>query len=372
MRPKLFYAHGTAYLIRQFEDPVAELVGQFTEFITRILNPGGVHEPADTGEVPGLNGFSLPWDNFPGRDPFPRLLDDNIWDAVFVNYPANQIAMGNSIDDGVTEIKRHLDDMPVGTPWALAGFSQGAGVCSSILVEAQSGSLTAHYPSFLGGVMFGNPRRKQDYRGPVGGTWSGAWDVPGSTTGGGGSFPDSGPWARLTNPPDTWVEFAAPLDIFTSTGTSAIGSAWRQANDIFLNIFQPNVAAALLNLPTVADAVIQAMFDVGQVENLIVDALGLPWRIGGNGHTIYPYLPPPAANGVIPTTTITVNGETYRAPVGDTCYQIALKYLNTLAGEWSTTPIVVPEPAPIEPAWSPTLTVASTVQTAAWSTTLVA
>lgn len=372
MRAKFFYAHGTSFAFRQFQDPISEFLGALTEIGDRILNPAGVHEPAAAGYVAGLNGFSAPWPGAPVFDPFCKLLDDTIWDADFVQYPANFIAMGPSIDDGIAYIKAKLDAMTVGTPWALGGFSQGAAVVSGILEEAQSGSLTAHYPYLLGGVTFGNPRRKTNWRGPIGGTWSGAWDVPdGSTTGGGGSFPDSGPWKRLTNPPDTWAEFAAPFDMFSSVGSSNVGSAWRTANSIFLNVFQGDVLAELLRNPSsVIDATLYAFLDIGGPVNLVIDALGQPWQQGGNGHTIYPWWPPPDANGVIPTTTVNVDGEVYRAPAGDTCYQLAIRYLNSLFGEWNTAPIVVPDPAPIEPAWSTTLTTASAVQTAGWSTTL--
>lgn len=360
-------------MIRQFEDAAAALFGPINELMGRLVNPEGIAEPGVTAAVRGLNGFSWPWDNVPSRDPFPQLVDSERWDVEFVNYPANAIGMGLSIDLGVAEIKRIMDSdaFPVGTPWALGGYSQGAAVVSSILVEAQTGSLTAHYPHFLGGVTFGNPRRKINWRGPVGGTWSGSWDSPGSTTGGGGSFPTTGPWALLSNPPDTWVDFTAPGEMFSAVGTTSIGNGWRQANGLFLDATNlANLLAAIPQVGNIIDGITQAFFNVGSVENLVIDALNLPWRIGGGGHTVYPFLPPPAANGVIPTTSTVINGETFLAPVGKTAYQEALEYLNTLSGEWATVPIVVPEPAPVEPAWGTTLTTPSEVLTAAWSTSL--
>lgn len=376
-RPKFFYCHGTAFAFRAFEEPLGEFVGEVTETVQRIFNAAGQKIPGFTPLTAGLDGFSAEWDGAPNRDAFPKLVDaTGRWDVVNINYPAQMVAMGASIDIGVETLKSAIDGMPAGTPWALGGYSQGAAVCSSILVEAQSGSLTGRYNDFLGGVMFGNPRRKINYRGPVGGTWSGAWDVPGSNTGGGGSFPSTGPWARLTNPPDNWVEFAAPLDVFTSVGTSSVGNAWRQGNDIFLSVTQGDVLAALLNLPTVLAAALEAMFNVGGVVNRFYDSLNQAFQIGGNGHTVYPYLPPPDSSGNMPATEIIVQDgpffRTHKRAVGQTAYQVALEYLNTLSGEFATVPIVVPEPAPVEPAWATTLTTPSEVLTAGWSTTLVA
>lgn len=370
LRPKLFYVHGTSFTFRQFEDQLATLTQNVQDIVGVVLNPQGEHIAGAINYIAGLNGQTWPTNGAAVNDPFPKLVDSDVWEVIKIVYPANMLAMGDSIDEGVTAIVSQLNDMPTGTPWALGGYSQGAAVCATVLVEAQSGSLTRHYPHLLGGIMFGSPRRKQNFRGPIGGTWSGAWDVPNSNTGGGGSFPDSGPWARLTNPPDNWVEFTAPGDVFNAVGTSAVGNAWRQANGIWLDVFQSDVLGALFNLPTVTAAVITALNDIGAPENFFIDALGSPFRIGGNGHTTYPSLPPPNSNGVIPFTNVLVDGVNYRQPVGDTCYQLALKYLSTLAGEWSTVPLVVPEPVAVEPAWQTTLATPSQVLTSAWSTSL--
>lgn len=384
-RPKFFYCHGTHYIIRGLQDAAAALFGPINDLMGRLTNPDGIAEPGVMGAVRGLNGITWPWNNSPPTDPFPDLIDEERWDVEFVQYPANLFQMGFSIDIGIENVKQRIDLMPAGTPWAVGGYSQGAAVVSGVLVEAQSGSLTARYPDFLGGVTFGNPRRKINWRGPVGGTWSGSWDSPGSTTGGGGAFPTTGPWGHLSNPPDTWVDFTAPGEVISSVGTTSIGNGWRQGAGLFLNVTSvADWLAAVPQVGNIIDGIRAAILDVASVENLVIDGLNQPWRIGGAGHTHYAFLPPPDANGVVPSTPVTVTvqkpilgtnatvpvDETFLAPVGQTAYQVALEYLNTLAGEWATVPIVVPEPAPVEPAWGTTLTTPSQVLTAAWSTSL--
>ena len=300
--------------------------------------------------VAGLNGITAPWGGGPPADPFPSLLDPNIFDAKKVFYPAAGLGMGASIDAGVQNVINEINNLPIGQKFCLGGYSQGAAVMSEVYNELRAGSLTSRNSDMIGACMFGNPRRQLNYRGSVGGTWSGAWNVPGSTTGGHGSFPDDGPYARLSScEASRWIEFAAPDDIFTSVSTTTgtlieqnLGIDWVAGNDIFLG------SATLLDwagylIASGAIAISSAIaIGIGNTAQTMTDAAGtvFDW-LGGNGHTTYPFVPP-VGN-----------------PDGDsTAYQIALKFLTAKANEYSVAPIVLPS-AP------------SNITAAGWSTTLV-
>lgn len=356
-KPVFFYAHGTAYAFGlDFEKALGQL-----------------QPPGKSYLVAGLNGVQKPWNLTVPRDPFPDLVNKDLYEVVRISYPAASLAMGVSIGIGTTTVINKINDLPAGTPFALGGYSQGAAVMSSVLRELQTGSLTSRYPQLLGGVTFGNPRRKVDYRGPIGGTWSGRWDVPGSNTGGHGSFPTTGTWPRLTNPPDAWVEFAAPGDIFTAVGDSPTGLAWTAGNDTFLDLSQSNALTYFLSgMIGAILAATQAAVSLGGTVNRLVDAVGAPFDYSGSGHTIYPFLPPPNADGSYNSTTVVSGGVNYLAPVGKTCYQLALEYLEGLANTWATVPVIVPPKVESVPGWQATLTpIGSPALSAGWSTSLL-
>jgi hypothetical protein len=356
-KPVFFYAHGTAYTFGlDFEKALGQL-----------------QPPGKSYLVSGLNGVQKSWNLTVPRDPFPDLVNSDLYEVVRISYPAATLAMGVSINNGATQVINKITKLPAGTPFALGGYSQGAAVMSSVLRELQTGSLTSRYPQLLGGVMFGNPRRKVDFRGPIGGTWSGRWDVPGSTTGGHGSFPTTGLWPRLTNPPDTWVEFAAPGDIFTAVGDSSKGLAWTAGNDSFLDLSQSNALTYFLT--GMVDDIYFASKEaasLGGAVNRLVDAVGALFDYPGGGHTIYPFLPPPYTNGTYNTTTVSSGGVNHLAPVGKTCYQLALEYLEGLANNWSVVPLIVPPKAETVTGWQTTLTpLGSPTLSAGWSTSLL-
>jgi hypothetical protein len=208
-------------------------------------------------------------------------------------------------------------------------------VVSSIYKATRSGGELYDWASgFLGGVCFGNPRRQINYRGEVGGTWSGAWDNPGSITGGHGSFPTTGNYARLTScEPTKWIEFTAPNDIFAATGDSATGQYWTQGNDVLLQMLASQytgqlVTAALaqaIGITTPMYAAISQAMTLGGHQNNFIDAAQQQYTIGGYGHTSYPFVPP----------------ESEPNP-GPTSYQIALKWLTDKANAWATAPISLP------------------------------
>lgn len=337
-KPRFFYAKGTSYLLNVMN------IG-FSIDNNQVVHLGNwehqLGKPKEkNAAVPGLDGRTVMWTGEPAQDPFCALMNPEIWDVQTVNYPASTLAMGPSVDMGVTAAVNAISAMPAGTPFALGGYSQGAAVMSGVLNEIMSGSLTARAGDFMGGTMFGNPRRMLDWRGPVGGEWSGCWDIPGSTTGGHGSFPATGPYARITDPPDTWVDFVAIDDIFTAVGDSAAGLEWVDANNLFLELLHSEFLGKFLSqfiggflaakgitaehVTPMTDA-INAAFALAGTINDFTDADGNAFQIAGAGHTYYPAMPPPGdPDG------------------GLTGFQIALKYLDSLAEDYARSPTVLP------------------------------
>lgn len=325
MKIKFFYLHGTDPLLRQ----VATILGEvFQQPRLGLIT------------IAGLNGVTATWqDGFPKNDCFTNLLDPTIFDAVKVNYPALGFPMGVSLGIGIGNLQNAITSLPKGQKFMIGGYSQGAAAASSVeLMLRPGGSMHADRGAdYLGGVCFGNPRRQLNYRGEVGGTWSGAWDIPGSDTGGHGSFPTTGPYARLTGcDPTRWVEFTEVDDIFSSVGDSQRGLNWVAGNGAFLANSLADVLTAIGGLVDIS-----AAFDLAGVSATVTDAIGKVFPALGNGHGAYPFNPPPGD-----------------PDSGLTSYQIAIKWLLSKAAEVAVAPILLPS--------QPT-----TTANAGWSSTLV-
>ena len=334
-RVKFFYAYGTSYMWSSILKEGLDVTMTGRWYIgNKELNPT---TSLAVPTVAGLNGRTAKWDGGPQNDPFATLLDPDTWDAVIISYPAMAFPMSTSMNIGITNTVNAIKALAPGTPFALGGYSQGAAVMSGVYNEIRNGSLTSRQSSFLGGVMFGNPRRQVNYRGSRGGTWSGAWDIPNSTINGHGSFPNTGNYARLTNcDPLKWLDFTAPDDVFSSVGDSPNGAGWTSANSAFLSLNLAEVAGYFASgmVETIA-AGVQAAVAMGGLTATVTDALGITHNNTGNGHVVYPFNPPVG------------NPEN-----GLTSYQIALDYLNKMANQWATTSIILPETAV---GWSTTL-----------------
>lgn len=321
-----FYLHGTSPFVADFLTAVGDLFGQ-----PRI----------GLLTVAGINGRTTTWpDGRPRDDPFINLLDPDIFEAKKIGYPAMFIPMGASMNVGITNLVNAINALPKGQKFMIGGYSQGAACASSVeLMLRPGGSLhSSRGADYLGGVCFGNPRRQQDFRGEVGGTWSGAWDVPGSTTGGRGVFTATGPFPRLSGcDPTKWIEFTAPGDIFSSTGASTNGLGWSTATDYYLSLTNiPALLAAISGLAGVDQA-----FATGGIVKNMTDALGRVFSIGGNGHVTYPYEPP--------------EGDPDNGLTG---FQIAIKWLEGKAKAYAVSADVLPSTP-------------NTVTNAGWTTTLI-
>lgn len=330
-----FYCNGTS---QTGPFGLLELLGRLANTINQT--------PRILLTVAGLNGVTTTWpDGSAANDPFCNLLDTAIFEPKRIGYPAVGFPMNASMDTGITLVNKAITALPAGQKFMLGGFSQGAAVMSSIYNQLRSGVLSSRNSDFLGGVMFGNPRRQQNYRGSVGGTWSGAFNVAGSTTGGHGSFPATGTYARLSNcEPLRWIEFVEENDIFTAVnGTAnALGQNWVAGNDVWTSLSLQQLAVYLQTTP--AQAIVDAYntaSGIGAQVLSFTDGIGKAFTFPGNGHVAYPWRPPPG-----------------NPDNGLTSYQIAVKFLNAKAAEYSTAPGVLPS-NPTGPA------------TAGWSTTLI-
>lgn len=369
-RASFFYCVGTGYLFNFMSPFTGSLWSVDLGGRMRVFNQIVAGSPVyDKGTVAGLNGQTYTWEVTPSGDPFPSMLDPQLWDdRVTVDYPAPFAGMGLSINYGATRMVEKIDALPMGKKFAIGGYSQGAAVASAVylagLKPGTTGPLESRRDDFLGAVCFGNPRRQVNHRGAGGqfGTWSGSWWDLSVHTGSGGAFPDNGEFARLTGCEDKWVEFVAPGDIFAANGTSQTENRWTTAISFFLGSLSPQVLVQAIfdqELDDIVSVAFQkAMGSVGGAMNYLIDAAGMLFQIGGNGHTTLPFLGPPDVNGVLPAVTQVVNNTLYRGAVGDTCYQLGLKFLNGLAAEHQAAPILLPS--------QPT-----TTANAGWSTTLV-
>lgn len=366
MRASFFYCVGTGFMFNFMNPFVGSLISFDIAGRLRVFNQIVAGDPkVDSGTVAGLNGKKYTWNVTPDGDPFPSMLDPQLWDdRVTVAYPASFFPMGLSIDYGRDQMISKINAMPMGKKFAIGGYSQGACVASSVylsgLKPGTTGPLESRRNDFLGAVCFGNPRRAVNHRGAGGqfGTWSGSWWDTSVHTGSGGAFPTTGPYARLTDCEDKWVEFTGPGDIFSSHGTSQTENRWTTGISALLGSLSPQAFLQAIIDQEVDDIVTTAfniaMGSVGAAMNYFIDAAGMLFQIGGNGHTAYPILGPPDVNGVIPAVTQVFNNNLYRGASGPTCYQLGLGFLDGLAREHQTAPILLP----------PTTT-------AGWSTTLV-
>jgi hypothetical protein len=328
---KLFYANGTSWAINILD--IGFRVDQSNGQI--YWNNSQQPEVKSSATILGTGGRTAQWNGGPQNDPFPTLVDPDRFEAVRIEYPASMFPMNASMDHGIAQVISGINAMPQGQPFVLGGYSQGAALMSTVYNEIRYGVLTSRASSFLGAVMFGNPRRQLNHRGAVGGTWSGIWSEPGATTGGAGSFPATGNYARLTSCESEWVEFAYPGDIFTANSTStATGTNWTAGCDVFTGLGTGALITYFLSGMTQAilDAATAAFTKAGEILEMN-DGAGVPFVIGGSGHTAYPFLPPQGLSG-------------------DTAYQVALTYLESLADQYATAPILAP---PSKAGWSTTL-----------------
>ena len=350
-RPVFFYSTGTAFTPTVvFED------GKL-----RVDYIGIGADDTNVVTVAGLNGKTAPFTGGVTNDPFPVLLNSDLWESVKVPYLASAFPMSNSIQGGVDWIINYVNNiMEAGRPWGVGGTSQGAAVASQIYKQVQSGTAfsTARKNAFLTGVCFGNPMRQTNFTNPWS-SYSGAFDNPGSTTGGHGSFPAS---YRLTNcNQNNWIEFTNPAEPISGVGDTPLGSWWQASNGAFLvqtivtpgapGSFAFNFATFLLGVGTSLLSLGLPFFpnyidEIAKITNPgfagytgpgpITDAIGKVFQLPGGGHVIYATNKPFGYSGT------------------ETAYQLALGYLEGIAKQYAVSSSVLP-PASSVAGWSTTL-----------------
>lgn len=310
--------------------------------------PGTTVDPnPPTVECKGLNGKTASWNGSPTDDPFPTLLDPQLWDARKIGYAAAAFPMSTSIGVGVNKMVGELLKTPRGTKFALGGYSQGASVASRAFKKLVVDNYDGRASDFIGGVTFGNPDRKLNHTNPHS-SWSGAWDIPGSTTGSHGCFPLAN---RMTTAPESWWDFVHENELITGTGDSESGAIWTRSAGFVAN----NDLVGLVNVLSLVDDVVATFFGITTLEAQTIKtageifvsqtefagANGTSISLGGGGHVAYPFLPPTGYSGT------------------ETSYQLALEYLEGIARDALVAPIVIPQ-------------IPGSNALAGWSTSLIA
>jgi PE-PPE domain len=172
--------------------------------------PIAVYELSGTFRLVGDIGSGVRTDNW-----FKSNLDDRFqW--FDVPYEADFYPMKESVAQGVTNLINHIDARK--GPFVLVGYSQGAGIVANVYDVIRYGSLIPRRADFLGGVVFGNPRRQAGHTFP---------HCP-SRDGHGIAGDIAGPDYLLSDCEELWWDFAAPGDPAACTPESQAGQ-WQSA-----------------------------------------------------------------------------------------------------------------------------------------------
>lgn len=328
--PVFYYAQGTSWLWNMFGVTVMTIggigieVNLFGNNLTVIPNP-----PVSPSYVKGLDGEFYYWDGYIPNDPFPRLLSPLLWQYKRVPYPASTVFIGPSIEYGVDWIIADIEKTPIGTPFALGGYSQGAAVMSRIYDECRRGRLVNRRHDLRAVVTFGNPMRQDGHTFPGSSGYSGSCDIPSDTRSGGGIFPAPGSFqiwepyiarfSRLTNTEDLFWDFTMPNEVISGVGNSDDGKSMQGYTREGLRLIPLGALAGFFTgwINILSKWGIPPKGLNQRNGNVITNdpKTGAEIALPGGGHTLYPHFPPPNSDGSIPTS-------------GDTCYQIAAKYLN--------------------------------------------
>ena len=304
----------------------------------------------DLFTVAGLNGTVVTTNGFVDNDPFPALLDPNIWFSRKVPYPAAAFPPASSLTSGVNKVIDAINAIPPGVKFALGGYSQGAVVMGTVasrgLFPGTSGVLSGRQGDFLGGVTFGDPIRPVDHVGANGafGTYSGTWTSltrPGvvQRTGGGGCFPADGPFPRLSSAPENWLSLSAQFDPFTTNPPAGSGLDINRLLTLFLGSSSgAGYISAVLSAVGIVGSVLD-MLSAATRGVSVRDAAGKSFTSVGHGSYAY-----------------SINEST-----GLTYYQCGVQHLNNLLAPFLNSPSLLPS--------NPTGT---STRTAGWTTQLTA
>jgi hypothetical protein len=253
--------------------------------------------------VVGVNGEIYTW--LGGNidfDPFPLLLDPKLWRYQRITYPASALDIGGSIQAGANSLINQIQN--TAGDFALGGYSQGASTVANVYSACRSGVLANRRSNLKAIVTFGSPSREVNSVAASANGYAGAIDIPGSTRGSHGLFPN-----RIQGTESFVQDWVMPGDVITAVGDSFYGNLWTQASGFLQS---NNLVAALATFVAAA-----GMVTAAATTTTLTDVVtGRPFSLPGGGHTLYPFLPPPNSDG--------------SPGSGLTCYQRAAVYLNTV------------------------------------------
>lgn len=190
---------------------------------------GGANNPFDPGQYPVMvanalfpSDFSAIANKLDGLAPSKPIINwwANPYDAAV--YP-----MGASVGRGVANLVNAVQSSAVGTPKAIASYSQGAVVASTFWrdhVLNPDGDCHAYENDFVAAVNWGNPMRCPGIA--KGNTYAG-WAIP---PGGGISGTNN---LTADETPDWWYDFANPNDLYTDC---PVGSAAGADEELIYNM----------------------------------------------------------------------------------------------------------------------------------------
>lgn len=305
--PTFYYSNGTAFVANFFGNGLGPI-------------GGGVDL-----KIAGLNGEFYSWDGAVATDPFPSLLSPSLWQTVRVPYPASVVGMLASIQLGVEYVVGQVLDTPRGTQFAVGGYSQGAAVAAGVVNECLRGRLSSRAADLRACVTFGSPVREINHTYPGSSGYSGAGDIAGSTSGGHGIFPAN---LRMRNTPSYMWDFTMPNEIISGVGDSITGQ-------LLQNFVGGAITPLLTAIPTllgiipflaatgaIAVAPASVLRNATNLAEFVVTnpVTGSTTPHAGGGHAMYPFFPPPNADGTIPAS-------------GLTAYQVAATYLNSVGAQ---------------------------------------
>lgn len=237
--------------------------------------------------------------------------------------PADTISENDSITEGVTTTVAAI----IATPgqFVLSGHSQGAQVMAKVLLQIQSGALTARQADFIGAVMFGNPVRQH-----------GAL-FPGSPLRDGHGISET----RLTTTPHIWWEMVTPNDIATNVPSDGAG-------DILGPIFDAAAQLKIVDIHQLYTNILQALIGQGAGSSAIRALLASPPAAGRDMVEAAQFLIDAGAGNK------TSGHMAYDVAIcwpGQTYVQVAIAYLNALATAAPLPVAGVEPPAAVEPLW---------------------
>lgn len=246
--------------------------GQYPVQVAEALLPSEWQPLADQlsgiGTTPLINWFSM------GIGSDPR------WDT----YPAATYPMGASVDLGINDLVAAVQSSPVGTPKALAGYSQGAIVTSTFWrdhVLNPAGDCSAYLGDFVAAVNWGNPMRCPTI--PAGGNTFAGWPQQS-----GGGISGSSDLTAAQTPP-WWLDFADPNDLYTDSpvGTAAGLDEQLIYNLIVTTSFGGTLEGLLVVLEELVDQLNQPLIEVIGVATAIFNGLTFIAAGPAAGHYTY-------------------------------------------------------------------------------------